>query len=89
MPESKTNDHSSKVDLEQRPASFDTSTLDGDFHRDEWLRTQGEKNPFYVHDLTWTPAEEKEIVRTFDFRVLAWIALMCKSSPTSQHDLLS
>ncbi|KAK5822416.1 major facilitator superfamily domain-containing protein [Linnemannia elongata] len=73
----KANDN--KVDLEHhhRPASFDNSTLDdGDFNRDEWLRTQGEKNPFYVHDLTWTPAEEKEIVRTFDFRVLSWIALM-------------
>jgi hypothetical protein len=72
----KANDN--KLDLE-RPASLDNSSLDdSDFNRDEWLRAQGEKNPFYVHDLTWTPAEEKEIVRTFDFRVLTWIALMCK-----------
>ena len=47
---------------------------------DERLRIQGEKNPYYVHDLTWTEAEEKEIVRTFDFKILAWIGVMCMLS---------
>ncbi|KAF9356184.1 hypothetical protein BGX26_005614 [Mortierella sp. AD094] len=60
-----------KVDLEV--SSADNSTLNG---VDERLRIQGEKNPFYVHDLTWTQEEEKQIVRTFDYKILAWIGVM-------------
>ncbi|KAF9586105.1 hypothetical protein BGW38_009640 [Lunasporangiospora selenospora] len=46
-----------------------------DFH-DEHLRSIGEKNSYYVHDLTWTEAEEKELVRIFDLKVLSWIGVM-------------
>lgn len=70
----------SKDDLERRRHSHDTSTLDGADSMDERLRIQGERNPYYVHDLTWTEAEEKEIVRTFDFRILSWIGVMCTFS---------
>ncbi|KAF9182745.1 hypothetical protein BGZ51_008731 [Haplosporangium sp. Z 767] len=64
-----------KADLE-RPASLDTATLNSINYPDEQLRIQAEKNPHYVHDLTWTEAEEKEIVRTFDFKILSWIGVM-------------
>lgn len=58
------------------------STLSTD-SADQKLRILGEKNPYYVHDLTWTEEEEKRIVRIFDFKVLSWIFVMCK-----EYDLL-
>ncbi|KAG0021539.1 hypothetical protein BGZ81_008888 [Podila clonocystis] len=51
------------------------STLSTD-SADQKLRVLGEKNPYYVHDLTWTEEEEKRIVRIFDFKVLSWIFVM-------------
>ncbi|KAG0038294.1 hypothetical protein BGZ82_000601 [Podila clonocystis] len=51
------------------------STLSTD-SADQKLRVLGEKNPHYVHDLTWTEEEEKRIVRIFDFKVLSWIFVM-------------
>ncbi|KAG0263174.1 hypothetical protein BG011_009177 [Mortierella polycephala] len=68
-----------KADLE-RPASLETATLNSNDCTDERLRVQGEKNPYYVHGLTWTEAEEKKIVRIFDFKVLSRIGIMCKST---------
>lgn len=53
------------------------STLSTD-STDQKLRILGEKNPHYVHNLTWTEEEEKRIVRIFDFKVLTWIFVMCK-----------
>ncbi|KAG0356950.1 major facilitator superfamily domain-containing protein [Gamsiella multidivaricata] len=43
---------------------------------DEKLRKLGEQNPHYDHDLTWTAAEEKQLVRIFDLKVLSWIGVM-------------
>lgn len=61
---SKANDL--KADLERD--SFH-STLNSEDTPDDRLRILGEKNPHYVHELTWTPEEEKQIVRTFDLKV--------------------
>jgi len=63
------------LDVEQ--ASIDTAS-DVAPDEDQRLRIQGEQNPYYVHELRWTEAEEKEIVRIFDFKILSWIGLMCK-----------
>ncbi|KAG0240597.1 hypothetical protein BGX31_001848 [Mortierella sp. GBA43] len=68
---SKANDL--KADLERD--SFH-STLNSEDTPDDRLRILGEKNPHYVHELTWTPEEEKQIVRTFDLKVLSWIGVM-------------
>ncbi|KAF9350968.1 hypothetical protein BGX34_000895 [Mortierella sp. NVP85] len=62
-----------KVDLEE--ASLNSSLNHAD-SADDWLRTLGEKNPYYVHNLTWTVEEEKRIVRTFDLKILSWIGVM-------------
>ncbi|KAF9198622.1 hypothetical protein BGZ49_000503 [Haplosporangium sp. Z 27] len=64
-----------KLDLKQ-VADSDTSTLNSAEAAEERLRVQGEKHPYYVHDLTWTLDEEKRIVRTFDLKILAWIGVM-------------
>ncbi|KAF9103098.1 hypothetical protein BGX29_003774 [Mortierella sp. GBA35] len=66
------------VDLE-RKGSDASSSLNGDTqadYTDEKLRIQGQLNPHYDHELTWTPAEEKEVVRIFDLKVLSWIGVM-------------
>ncbi|KAF9986482.1 hypothetical protein BGZ75_001785 [Mortierella antarctica] len=64
-----------KLDLE-RSGSVDTTTLESVNDQIDQLRLRGEQNPYYVHDLAWTAAEEKQIVRTFDFKILSWIGLM-------------
>jgi len=64
-----------KVDLEE--ASLNSSLNHAD-SADDRLRTLGEKNPYYVHNLAWTVEEEKRIVRTFDLKILSWIGVMCK-----------
>ncbi|KAF9897449.1 hypothetical protein BX616_005573 [Lobosporangium transversale] len=63
-------------DEELTAASDDSSSLNSSKPGDEWLRVHGERNPYYVHDLSWTPEEEKQIVRIFDFKILSWIGVM-------------
>ncbi|KAF9430264.1 hypothetical protein BGZ76_000901 [Entomortierella beljakovae] len=64
-----------KFDLERQPSS-DGSSLNSKNVINDLLRIECEKNPYYVHDLDWTPEEEKKVVRTFDFRILSWIGVM-------------
>ncbi|KAF9581404.1 hypothetical protein BGW38_001599 [Lunasporangiospora selenospora] len=64
-----------KSDIEHR-SSLDTNTLNSADSPDERLRILGEQNPYYVHELNWTEAEEREIVRAFDFKILSWIGVM-------------
>ena len=68
------------VDLE-RKGSDASSSLNSNLKADyaeEKLRVLGQINPHYDHDLTWTPQEEKDLVRIFDLKVLSWIGVMCK-----------
>ena len=74
------------VDLEHK-GSDASSSLNGDTQADyanEKLRVLGQVNPHYDHDLTWTEAEEKEVVRIFDLKILSWIGVMCKLAPFSR-----
>lgn len=75
---SKDSKDNKNLDVER--ASIDTGS-DVAPDEDQRLRIQGEQNPHYVHELRWTEAEEKEIVRIFDFKILSWIGLMCKAHP--------
>ncbi|KAK5827951.1 major facilitator superfamily domain-containing protein [Linnemannia elongata] len=66
------------VDLEHK-GSDASSSLNGNSqadYADEKLRVLGQVNPHYDHDLTWTEAEEKEVVRIFDLKILSWIGVM-------------
>ncbi|KAF8933569.1 hypothetical protein BGZ58_006252 [Dissophora ornata] len=67
--------HDHKADPE-KPASRDNGTLNNTETPDDRIRIQGEKHPYYAHEPTWTPEEEKEIVRTFDTKILAWVGVM-------------
>ncbi|KAF9355506.1 hypothetical protein BGX26_006468 [Mortierella sp. AD094] len=70
-------DLDSKLDLENKGGNVSiASTLTNSDSPDAKLRALGEKNPHYDHDLTWTPEEEKRLVRIFDFKVLSWIGVM-------------
>lgn len=71
--------HDNKQDPEKGSGSYSlASTLSAPADAaDEKLRALGALNPHYDHELTWTAAEEKEIVRIFDLKVLSWIGVMC------------
>ncbi|KAF9395313.1 hypothetical protein CPC16_008673 [Podila verticillata] len=56
--------------LDVERASIDTGS-DVAPDEDQRLRIQGEQNPYYVHELRWTEAEEKEI-RWIPFLMCLW-----------------
>jgi len=73
------HEYDSKQDPEKGSGGYSlASTLSAPADAaDEKLRAWGAQNPHYDHELTWTAAEEKELVRIFDLKVLSWIGVMC------------
>lgn len=41
------------------------------------IEVKGKLQDYNIHDLDWTPEEEKRIVRIFDLKILGWVGVMC------------